>query len=139
MLNQSTHSNVANSTSSTVRHSPRRRITSVFEEGDHRPGQGVVVRIAGAAHGRRRCRLPRGVRGSGPRGTACPGRYDAPGRPGRAPRVNRLLQSIQDQVGAQRRRHAPPDDATREGIYDEGHEDNDAAPRGHARQVGHPE
>lgn len=49
-LNQSTHSKVANSTTSRVRHGPRRRITSCLVEAVDGLGQGVIVAVTDAAH-----------------------------------------------------------------------------------------
>jgi hypothetical protein len=46
---------------------------------------------------------------------------DQPAALNRTPRVHRLLQRIQHKPGMGRGRHAPADDAPREGVDDEGH------------------
>ena len=57
---------------------------------------------------------------------------------GAAPVVDRLLKGIEHEVGRQRRRHPPPDDAPREDVDDERHVD-EPAPRGHVGEVRDPE
>ena len=52
--------------------------------------------------------------------------------------VERLLQRIERQVGTQRIRYSPADDATRIGIDDEGDVDK-AAPGGHVSQIRNPQ
>ena len=55
-----------------------------------------------------------------------------------APLVEGLLQGIERQVAAERRRHLPADNAPREHIDDERHVDK-AAPGRDVREVGDPE
>lgn len=45
-MNQATHSSIASSTSSTPRHGPSRRTSSVFVQANERLGQSVVVGVA---------------------------------------------------------------------------------------------
>lgn len=52
--------------------------------------------------------------------------------------VDRLLERIEDEVGAQRRRHAPADNPAREGVDDQ-RDVHKPAPRRDVREVGHPE
>jgi hypothetical protein len=62
---------------------------------------------------------------------------DQPAQRGAATVVDGLFQRIQDEVGAQRGRHAPPDNPPREDVDDEGHVD-EAPPPGDVREVGDP-
>jgi hypothetical protein len=52
--------------------------------------------------------------------------------------VDRLLERVEDEIGPQRRRHAPADNAAGEDVDDEGDVD-EAAPRRHVGEVGHPQ
>ena len=56
----------------------------------------------------------------------------------RRPGVEGLLERIEGEVGTQRARHAPADDASRKDINDEGHVD-EAAPGGDIGEVSYPQ
>ena len=130
---------MANSTASRCRHGPSRRITSVLKrpmidsasalsyESPRLPTDGAMpasARSIGVAH-RQVLRPAIAVMHEPVRGFA-------------APVVNRLLERVEHEVGRQRRRDAPADDAAGEDVNHERDVD-EAPPRCDVREIRHPE
>src|SRR5919107_1534775 len=134
LLYQSTHSKVANSTASMLRHGPRCRITPVLNKPLRldavRPtGERVVVRVTDAAD--------RGFDPGFEQALCVPNCNVLPTPVAvvnetalhRTAVVQRLLKSIEDEVCMRRPRHPPADDAAGEEADDERHAD-ETPPRG---------
>src|SRR5207237_7936230 len=138
VLYHATHSSVANSTSSTPFHGPRRRTTSVLYS-PMTVRERVIVRIARAANRR----LDPGFRealGVSDRQVLHAAIAVMDQRLGAGERtiVERLLESIERQIISQRTRHAPADNPAGEPVDDEP-DVGEAPPRRHVRQVRDPQ
>ena len=139
---QSTHSRVANSTASILRHGPRRRITSVLNrplllDAVRPTGQRVVVRVTDAADGGLDTGFEKSLRVPDRNVLAAPVAVVNETAPHRAAVVQRLLESIEDEVRMRRPRHPPTDDAAGEDVDDEGHI-HEALPGGDIGEIRYP-
>ena len=118
MLNQSTHSRVANSTASRLRQGPRRHHLCL-EQPDDGLGQRVVVGIADAADGWLDPRLDEAL-GVANAHVLRPLVAMVNEALEGAPVVERLLEGVEHEARMSCPRHPPADDAAREGVDHEG-------------------
>src|SRR3982751_1871418 len=128
LLYQSTHSSVANSTASRLRHGPRRRITSVLNrplllDAVRPTGERVVVAIPDTADGGFDASLKEALCVPNRNVLAAPVAVVNEAALHRTAVVQRLLKSIEDEVGMRRPRHPPADDPAGEEVADEGPRD----------------
>src|SRR5579863_2261488 len=135
VLNQSTHSRVANSTASRLRHGPRRWMTSVL----YGLGEGVVVAVADAADRGDEARLDQAL-GVLDRDVldAAIGVVDESAAADGPSIVQRLLQRVEDKARMGGARHPPADDPPGERVDDEGDID-EAGPGGDIGEVADPQ
>ena len=110
-----------------------------LEEPDHRFREGIVIGVATAADRRLDAGICQTLGVAHRQVLGAPiAVMDQVGDVGATAVVDRLFQGIKDTVGAQRRGHAPADDASRKDIHDEGHI-HEAAPRGDVGEIRDPE
>ena len=133
VLNQSTHSRVANSTASKERHGPRRWITSALKRPLIVSARALSVAVTDAADGRLDTGLDEPLRVADRQVLRAPvAMMHEAATPDRTTLVQGLLQGIQHEAGMSGLGHTPADDATGEDVDHEGHID-EAAP---GRDVG---
>ncbi len=139
MLNQSTHSRVANSTASKLRHGPRRLDDFGLVEAVDGLGEGVVVGVADASDGWDEARFDQALRVFDRHildaAIAVVDEAVAANRPSI---VQRLLERIEHEAGVGGSRHPPADNSSGEGVDDEGDVD-EAGPSDDVGEVADPQ
>src|SRR5215213_10555868 len=126
LLYQSTHSKVANSTASRLRHGPRRRITSVLNrplllDAVRPTGERVVIRVTDAADRGFNTGFEQALCVPNRNVLATPIAVVNEAALHRTAVVQCLLEGIEDEAGMCRPRHSPADDAAGEDVDDKGH------------------